>query len=260
MKGLFNPKKSSKKQPAGDDTVIPPPSSQPGLNNQHSHGRSSPSQPLPHPQSRSTPPPRSESSSPVKPASLPAKSSAKPSGKKSSRPASPAHLQREQTKSRSSRSFGRHSTDSSRRGKFDPNTHPLNLPPDEIKRLSALSAMSDRNSFDKMDVDKENSAQPPSSPPPAQPQKSFTVPINSPTTNGSKPQPQPQPQSNGEGPAPPPHRSNPSSPVPSDAEQAENYKSLGNKSFKDRQYKKAIREYSQGNCLCITFNPIITLY
>jgi DnaJ family protein C protein 7 len=101
--------------------------------------------------------------------------------------------------------------------------------------------MSNRNSFDKMDVDKENSAQPPppSSPPPPQQQNSFSVPISSPT-NGSKP------KTNGEGPAPPPHRSNPSSPVPSEAEQAENYKSLGNKSFKERQYKKAIKEYTQG--------------
>lgn len=98
--------------------------------------------------------------------------------------------------------------------------------------------MSERSSFDKMDVDKENSVQPPSSPPPPQPQKSFSVPITSPT-NGAKP------ATNGEGPAPPPHRSNPSSPVPNEAEQAEGYKSLGNKSFKDRQYKKAIKEYTQ---------------
>ncbi|KAI3336685.1 TPR-like protein [Xylariaceae sp. AK1471] len=231
MKGLFNSKKSMKKQPSGDDTDTPPPlSPQPG----HHHHQSRPSQS--QSQSHSAPA-RSEPSSPVKPSST-SKSPSKSPTKKSSRPASPAHTHREQPKSRSSRSFGRHSTDSSRRGKFDPNTHPLNLHPDEIKRLSALSAMSDRSSFDKMDVDKENSAQPPSSPPPLQQQKSFTLPISSPT-NGSKP------QVNGEGPAPPPHRSNPSSPVPSDAEQAENYKSLGNKSFKDKQYKKAIKEYSQ---------------
>ncbi|KAI8949557.1 hypothetical protein F4801DRAFT_394773 [Xylaria longipes] len=225
MKGLFNSKKSSKKQPAGDDTDPPPLSPQ----NAHHH-QSRPSQSQPQPQSQShAAPPRSEPVSPVKSAS----GSSKSPTKKPSRPASPGRAPREQQKSRSSRSFGRHD---SRRGKLDPNTHPLNLHPDEIKRLSA--AMSERSSFDKMDVDKENSSQPPSSPPPPQPQKSFTVPINSPT-NGSKP------DLNGEGPAPPPHRSNPSSPVPSDAEQAENYKSLGNKSFKDRQYKKAIKEYSQ---------------
>ncbi|KAI0969198.1 hypothetical protein F4678DRAFT_167521 [Xylaria arbuscula] len=228
MKGLFNSKKSTRKQPPGDDSD-PPPSSP-----QHTHHQSHPSQSQSQPQPRpQVVPSRSEPEPPVK---SPSGSSRSPT-KKSARPASPAR-QREQQKPRSSRSFGRHSSDS-RRSKFDPNTHPLNLHPDEIKRLSALSAaMSERSSFDKMDVDKENSAQPPSSPPPPQQQKSFTVPINSPT-NGVKPEP------NGEGPAPPPHRSNPSSPVPSDAEQAEGYKSLGNKSFKERQYKKAIKEYSQ---------------
>ncbi|KAI1822311.1 hypothetical protein F4861DRAFT_396827 [Xylaria intraflava] len=229
MKSLFNSKKSPKKQPSGDD-ADPPLSPQPT----HQHHQSRPSQSQSQPPSQShTVPSRSDPSSPIKSPS----GSSKPSPKKSSRPASPARTQREQQKSRSSRSFGRHPTDSSRRAKLDTNTHPLNLPPDEIKRLSALSAMNDRNSFDKMDVDKENSAQPPSSPPPPV-QKSFTVPIPSPA-NASKP------ETNGEGPAPPPHRSNPSSPVPSDADQAENYKSLGNKSFKDRQYKKAIKEYSQ---------------
>lgn len=230
MKGLFNSKKSTKKQPSGDDTDPP-------LSPQYAHhpANSSPSLSQSRPHAAS---PRSDPSSPVKPSG-----SSKSPTKKSARPASPAHPQREPSKSKSSRSFGRHSSDSRRAKydpKYDPNTHPLNLHPDEIKRLSALAAMSDRNSFDKMDVDKENSAQSPSSPPPPQqPTKSFTVPINSPT-NGTKP------ESNGEGPAPPPHRSNPSSPVPSDAEQAENYKSLGNKSFKERQYKKAIKEYSQG--------------
>ncbi|KAI1742227.1 hypothetical protein F4680DRAFT_44445 [Xylaria scruposa] len=227
MKGLFNSKKSSKKQPSGDETDPPP------LSPQHAHPHQSrPSLSQSQSQSPShAAPPRSEPVSPVK--SSP--SSSKSPTKKSSRPASPGRTQREPQKSRSSRPFGRYD---SRRAKIDPNTHPLNLPPDEIKRLSALSAMSDRSSFDKMDVDKENSAQPPSSPPPPQQQKSFTVPINSPV-NGSKP------ETNGEGPAPPPHRSNPSSPIPSESEQAENYKSLGNKSFKDRQYKKAIKEYSQ---------------
>lgn len=252
MKGLFNSKKPSKKQPAGDDTDPPLSPQHANHHNHHHQSRPSQSQPQSQPQSQTqtqshTAPSRSDPVLPVPPV----KPSPGPS-KKSASPASPGRAQRDQPKSRSSRSFGRHSTDA-RRGKADLNTHPLNLPPDEIKRLSALSAMSDRNSFDKMDVDKENAAQPsssssshpsssarpPSSPPPPQPQKSFSVPINSPT-NGAKP------EANGEGPAPPPHRSNPSSPVPSDAEQAENYKSLGNKSFKERQYKKAIKEYSQG--------------
>ncbi|KAI1432939.1 hypothetical protein GGR50DRAFT_688625 [Xylaria sp. CBS 124048] len=237
MKSLFNSKKSPKKQPSGDD--VDSPVSPQSAHHHHHQSRPSQSQPQSQSQSQSqshTVPSRPDPSSPIKSSAGPSKQLPK----KPSRPASPAHPQREQQKSRSSRPFGRHPTDSSRRGaKLDLNTHPLNLPPDEIKRLSALdAAMNNRNSFDKMEVDKENSAQTPSSPPP-QVQKSFTVPIPSPANA-------PKPETNGnEGPAPPPHRSNPSSPVPSDAEQAENYKSLGNKSFKDKQYKKAIKEYSQ---------------
>lgn len=91
-----------------------------------------------------------------------------------------------------------------------------------------------------MDVDKDTPSAPPSSPPPVQPQASFTVPVNTPTTNGVK---------NGvdeeaEGPAPPPHRSNPSSPVPTDAEAAEAHKADGNRFFKQKDYARAIAEYT----------------
>ncbi|KAI0143553.1 hypothetical protein GGR57DRAFT_349590 [Xylariaceae sp. FL1272] len=234
MKGIFTSKKSPKKQPSGDDT--PPPSSSPppyGAHTPSSQHRPAPS----HSASL-----RSESSSPLKPPTGASRSPVKKDSpvKKSTRPApAPAsptsHNQREPPKSKPSRSFG----SSSRRNKHDPNTHPLNLPPEERKRISAQYNMSQRDSFDKMDVDKENTAEPPSSPPPApQQQNSFSVPISSPT-NGIKP------TTNGEGPAPPPHKSNPSSPVPSDAEQAEGFKSLGNKSFKEKQYKKAIAEYTK---------------
>lgn len=201
---------------------------------------------------------RSASSSPIKTAPQ-----ARPVGRKPVRPASPLTQQRDSSsaaapappahtahaahhsssRSRSSRSFGS-SSSSSRRNKIDPNTHPLNLHPDEYKRLSALSAMSDRSSFDKMDVDREASAAPPSSPP-AKPQpppkKKVTVPISIPAnTNGTK-----EP-TNDEGPAPPPHRSNPSSPVPTTADEAESYKVAGNKFFKERDYRNAIIQYSRG--------------
>jgi DnaJ family protein C protein 7 len=215
MRNLFNSKKSPKKHATGQDE------------SQHSHRRH---------HSNSSLNTASGPSSPVKsPSSSPTKSSYGAS------PASPA--QRE-FKAKASRTFARQATDpgssssSSRRGnKHDPHTHPLNLHPDEYKRLSALSAMSNRSSFDKMDVDKENSANPPSSPPTSQ--SSYTVPIN--TTNGAKESP------NGAGPAPPPHRSNPSSPVPSAADEAEEYKAAGNKFFKDKDYKNAIIQYSKGN-------------
>ncbi|KAI0380936.1 hypothetical protein F5Y04DRAFT_256313 [Hypomontagnella monticulosa] len=218
MKGLF-PKKSSKKQTPGD-----------GSESHHT----------PHHQEKLQPQtPRSEPSSPVKSSSgTPNKSPTK----KPTRPASPA--QREQPKSRSSRSFARHSTDqgssSSRRSKIDHNTHPLNLPPDELKRLSAQYSMSSRSSLDKMDVDKETPAVPPSSPPPVQQQSSFTVPVTSPPTNGVKT----NTDEEAEGPAPPPHRSNPSSPVPTDAEAAEAHKADGNKFFKQKDFSRAIAEYT----------------
>lgn len=97
--------------------------------------------------------------------------------------------------------------------------------------------MSNRSSLDKMDVDREASAAPPSSPPPAQPQLNVNVPVSSPPpANGT----------NGDAPVPPPHRSNPSSPVPSPEDEAEAYKAAGNKFFKEKDYKNAIVQYTKG--------------
>ena len=90
-----------------------------------------------------------------------------------------------------------------------------------------------------MDID------PPSSPPQQQQQQpplqqaaSFTVPI----TNGGTTSPPPQ----GDIPVPPPHKSQPSSPKPSPAEEAESFKNLGNKFFKEKNYARAIEEYTKG--------------
>ncbi len=130
----------------------------------------------------------SEPPSPVKsPTKTPSSSSKTASSKTpSSKPAAAAAAQRplraespstrESSKPRTSRSFARQSTDpgsgsassSSRRKKIEPDTHPLNLPPEERKRLSAPSAMSNRNS---MDIDREPPASTPSSPPPQQQQQ-----------------------------------------------------------------------------------------
>ncbi|KAI1374993.1 hypothetical protein F4677DRAFT_455187 [Hypoxylon crocopeplum] len=230
MKGLFNSKKSPKKQTPGD-------SSESHHSPHHHH------QDKLQPQT-----PRSEPTSPVKP---PSSSSRSPTKKPSTRPASPAQREKQQSqqqlpKSRSSRSFARHSTDqgssSSRRTKIDPNIHPLNLPPEELKRLSAQYNMSSRSSFDKMDVDKDAPAPTPSSPPPVQPQSSFAVPVNSPPVNGVKNGVKEEDE--GPVPAPPPHRSNPSSPVPTDREAAEAHKADGNKFFKQKDYARAIAEYT----------------
>ena len=185
-----------------------------------------------HDASEQPPPYSSEPSSPAREKS-PSKSS-----RKSSRPSSFA----EPSKTRSSR-LSRHSTDpshsshshsSSRRPKYEPDTHPLNLPPEERKRLSALAAAMNGNS---MDVDSEpvNGAR--STTPPnqkANAQANFSVPI----PNGS---------SHDDGaPPPPPHKSNPGSPTITPEEDAESYKNAGNRFFKDKNYQKAIEQYSKG--------------
>ncbi|OJD28840.1 tpr-like protein [Diplodia corticola] len=111
----------------------------------------------------------------------------------------------------------------SRTQSFDPNTHPLNLPPEERRRLSQLhSKMSDQpqsTPATPMDVDREATASPP------------------PKANGSAA------ETNGDNaaPPPPPHRQ-PTSPPPVDAEAC---KAAGNKFFKAKDYPKAIQEYTK---------------
>ena len=162
----------------------------------------------------------------------------------------------QQQQQRSSRGFARHPTDpgssssSSRRKKHDHDTHPLNLPPEERKRFSELSAMSDRNS-NAMDIDQEPPSQgAPSSPapPPQSPSSSshgtsFTVPI--PISNGTNGAAVPA-EENGGAPAPPPHTSPPSSPEETAAADAENFKNEGNKYFKAKDYVRAIECYTKG--------------
>ncbi|KAH7038189.1 uncharacterized protein B0I36DRAFT_236311 [Microdochium trichocladiopsis] len=228
MRNIFNSKKSSSPRnpstgPDHTDTPGNPPAHQ-----RHFSVGSDPASPL-----RPSPSAHNTARSPPK------KPSASPS------PAPPSPRDREQaSKSRSSRTFGRHSTDpgsSSRRKKADLDTHPLNLPPDEYKRLSALSNMSQRSSFDKMDVDRETA----SSPPAPGPQASFSVPVTA-STNGTKETPKPSKiNTNGAGPVPPPHKSNPSSPVPTTEDEAESYKAAGNKFFKEKDYRNAIIQYTK---------------
>ena len=135
---------------------------------------------------------------------------------------------------RNSKNF---STKSSRK---DSDSHPLNLPPEELRRLSALSAArmgSPTNS------EREESTEPM--------QESTPAPQSAPGAF---------PQTNGDGhhaedsPAPPPHRT-PTSPPPQPQQQqeeqkpavdAEKCKETGNKFFKAKQYDKAIEEYTKG--------------
>ncbi|KAM0436745.1 hypothetical protein ACHAPT_002456 [Fusarium lateritium] len=169
--------------------------------------------------------PHSESSSPTR---SPTKSS---SSRRSSRPASYA----ESNKSSRSSRLSRHSTDpgrqhSTRRPKYEPDTHPLNLPPEERKRLSDLAAAMNGSSMD-IDGEPVNGARA-TTPPNPSAQANFSVPIpNGSTHDGAPP--------------PPPHKSNPSSPTPTPKDDAESYKAAGNRFFKDRNYFKAIEQYSK---------------
>ncbi|KAK3301573.1 uncharacterized protein B0T15DRAFT_316575 [Chaetomium strumarium] len=210
--------------------------------------------------------------------SLPSRSPTKKAS--SQRPTSPASRDSKPQSVRTSRPLGRHATIAglSRRKKVDPDTHPLNLPPEERRRLSELAAMSARD-WNSMDVDKEpvNGATPSSPPPqplqqkPPQPQQqqqqqpppplqkqrhshppshpnSFTMPTmptmpSMPVPNGG------DASTNGAAeeavPPPPPHRSQRSSPVQTDAEQAESFKNEGNKFFKAGDYTHAIEFYTK---------------
>ncbi|KAF9636763.1 Tetratricopeptide TPR-1 [Lasiodiplodia theobromae] len=111
----------------------------------------------------------------------------------------------------------------SRSQSHDPDTHPLNLPPEERRRLSALhTKMSEQpqsTPATPMDVDREATASP------------------SPKPNGNAA------ETNGDNaaPPPPPHRT-PTSPPPVDAEAC---KAAGNKFFKAKDYPKAIQEYTK---------------
>ncbi|KAK8221325.1 hypothetical protein IWZ01DRAFT_37244 [Phyllosticta capitalensis] len=103
----------------------------------------------------------------------------------------------------------------------DRDTHPLNLPPEERRKLSARMAESVPNT--PMDVDREATA----SPAPASPSPKAN---GAPETNGDKPAP-----------TPPPHKT-PAPPTPQDAE---SFKAAGNKFFKAKDYANAIKEYSK---------------
>jgi DnaJ family protein C protein 7 len=161
-------------------------------------------------------------------------------------PSSPDKKSHVRVKERERTSSSRRSStfSSKRSSKYDADTHPLNLSPEERQRLSfsSLSAMS------AMDVDRDSSSPAPSSP-------AAEVPGGFPKTNGVN--------GDHEGrPAPPPHRYTKSPPPNSGnyaatpeaatppAEMptidAEEYKAAGNKFFKIKDYPAAIKEYSKG--------------
>ncbi|KAG5968017.1 hypothetical protein E4U58_002023 [Claviceps cyperi] len=175
--------------------------------------------------------PLSEPASPAKASSSHSRSPSKKTfGPAASRDSKDTEKSSASRHARLSRHFTEPSTSSSRRSKIDPDTHPLNLPPEERRRLSKLSSST---MGDPVDMDQATSASPSASQNHnAKLQTNFSVPI----TNGAH---------KDEAPAPPPHRSNPSSPVPTQQDDAEAYKAAGNRFFKERNYTKAIEQYTK---------------
>ena len=191
---------------------------------------------------------KSAAQAPEIPKFAPGKSAAKSSpGTPPSSPDKKSHRVKERDRAeRRSSSYS-----SKRSSRYDRDSHPLNLPPDELRKLSSskMSAMADQPTPQPMDIDREFTASPsPSSPAAAQAPGAF------PKANGDESRP-----------APPPHRYT-TSPPPESAKyaatpeestppaqpptiDAEEYKNAGNKFFKIKDYPAAIREYSKG-ALC----------
>jgi len=183
----------------------------------------------PRPPSRTTSPTKKSSSSPTKPS----RGRDEPKSSKSAAATSSA---------RSSRSFTAKSkpeSGDSRHGGYDPNSHPLNLPPDQLRRLSALVNMSEPTP---MDVDAAEVSSSPQPVPMDIDTETLSTSQELPKTNGVNN------VSNDDVPPPPAHKSGPSSPVAEilTAEDAEAFKLAGNKFFKAKDYKKAIEEYTKG--------------
>ncbi|KAF2267852.1 TPR-like protein [Lojkania enalia] len=155
---------------------------------------------------------------------------------------------RERDRDRRSNSYS-----SKRSSRYDRDSHPLNLPPDELRRLSssAMSQMSDQPTPQPMDLDREFTSSPtPSSPATAQTPGGFPK-ANG--TNSEQHQARPAPPPHRYTTSPPPQSANyaatpeeaASSPVQPPTIDAESYKAAGNKFFKIKDYAQAIKEYSK---------------
>ncbi|KAK3701495.1 hypothetical protein LTR37_015469 [Vermiconidia calcicola] len=118
-------------------------------------------------------------------------------------------------------------------------THPLNLPPEEFRRLSRLSAMSSAQQ-------QENGEAVHSDPMETTPAPESAPPGAFPSSNGVNGDAGAEQTSSEEerGPAPPPHKSSPQPPEMPKVD-SEACKASGNKFYKEKQYQKAIDEYSK---------------
>jgi DnaJ family protein C protein 7 len=159
----------------------------------------------------------SASSSPQKSAST--------SPRKSSKPPSLSYRQHSRSSSAASSKYNLFSANS--RSSQSRDSHPLNLPPDELRRqLFAMTAAREDSMRSSMDLDRDATASP-------QPADAPT-PMSS-TSNGL-------PNGDAErSPTPPPHRASP--PI---SDGGESFKLAGNKFFKQGEYDRAIQEYNKG--------------
>ncbi|PGH20428.1 hypothetical protein AJ80_03573 [Polytolypa hystricis UAMH7299] len=133
----------------------------------------------------------------------------------------------------------RKSSSKTSRFSYDRDSHPLNLPPDELRRLSAMAAAREDSS---MDID-----------PPASPAAFPTAAAAAPSANSAPTNHTAAPETNGvhspdseRSPTPPPHAVSPTPPAPvTPVVDAEACKLAGNKFFKSGDYKRAIEEYTK---------------
>lgn len=170
------------------------------------------------------------------------KSSAASSPRKSPTKPSLSYRDLYHSHSRSSSTASKHSFFSSNRNLPSRDSHPLNLPPDELRRrLSAMAAARDESMRSSMDIDRDTPSSPQETPPASQ---SDSAPTNS---NGV------QHGDTERSPTPPPHRSSPPQSQPSDG--GESFKLAGNKFYKAGDYERAIEEYNKGQLQSPDINP-----
>jgi len=132
-----------------------------------------------------------------------------------------------------------------RKSKHDPNTHPLNLPPDQLRQLftaqmarqeaeaNRTSMSMDRDAPDTSEQNFVNGSSPPVTPSREAPGAFPEHPSDN-STNGTSN------ASDERSPTPPPHRVTPQKVDP------EACKAAGNKFFKAKDYERAIAEYTKG--------------
>ncbi|KAM5468018.1 hypothetical protein MauCBS54593_005300 [Microsporum audouinii] len=231
------------------DPFGPPPASPTAAANTSASAQSSPtkaphrrpsSRPQPSASSPSSPSSRSSRAAPRSSSGTPAAAAAASRSRREQSPAIPGAPASNTASTAKSSGLRAKPSKKGSGGRFalDPNSHPLNLPPDELRRLSAnmaaaaaAAAERDETLRSSMDLDRDG----PSSPTPTPFSATGTTPLK-PEPNGTGSHPQDTERS----PTPPPHTSPPPPPV-----DPEMHKLAGNKFFKAGEYYRAIQEYTK---------------